>query len=94
MKKLRLFIDTCVYRLEERWQKLSSTKQRKFLILFFAGYLLITGFVIMSVWYDAKSANSIEKARIDHIRNPVLKQDTPLRDSSSTHLKINSDERE
>ncbi|MFP3596889.1 nitrogen regulatory IIA protein [Chryseobacterium sp. SIMBA_029] len=94
MKKLKLFIDSCANRLEKRWQKLSARDQRKFLILFFTGYLMVTGFVIVTVWYDAKSESNMQKARIDHIRNPTLKADTPLKDSSSIILKNNLYERE
>ncbi|MDN5423237.1 MAG: nitrogen regulatory IIA protein, partial [Chryseobacterium sp.] len=93
MKKLRVFIDACACRLEKRWQRLSAREQRKFLILFFTGYLLVTGCVILNVWYDAKSANTLQKARIDHIRNPTLQKDTSLKDSSSIILKNNLHER-
>lgn len=58
-------------RLHKRWQSLPVRKQHKFMLYFFAGYLLLTVGVIFKVWYDmAKSDNRMV---IEHIDNPVRK---------------------
>ncbi|ANF52988.1 hypothetical protein A0O34_21765 [Chryseobacterium glaciei] len=83
--------------MEERWQKLSARKQKKFVILFFAGYLLLTGGVVMTVWYDAKNETRKHNPVEGHIRNPVLRQqqeDSELRDSSSKPIKNQDHERQ
>jgi len=92
MKKLKAFFHSCESRVEERWQKLSARKQRKFVVLFFAGYLLITICVILTVWYDAKTEARRRKNDIEHIRNPVLQSETQYGDSSSI-LKSKKNER-
>ncbi|ANF50329.1 hypothetical protein A0O34_07280 [Chryseobacterium glaciei] len=97
MKKLRIFLNSCERRLEERWQKLSDRKQKKLVILFFAGYLLLTGCVVMIVWYDAKNETKINNAADGHIRNPVLKQQqgrSELKDLSLKPIKNQDHERQ
>jgi hypothetical protein len=97
MKKLRIFFNSCERRLEERWQKLSARKQKKFVILFFVGYLLVTGCVVMTVWYDAKNETRKQNPVEGHIRNPVLKKQqggSELKDSSSKPIKNQDYERE
>lgn len=83
MKKLKAFLHACESRIEARWQKLPDRKQRRFVVLFFAGYLLITGCVILTVWYDAKADARMRKNQIEHIRNPILQNETQFGDSSS-----------
>lgn len=97
MNKLRVFLHTCETRLEERWHKLSARKQRKFVILFFAGYLLITGCAVLKIWYDAKTDKIKPKSVTDHIRNPIVgeqKSGSLIKDSSSTLQKNKDYERE
>lgn len=97
MKKLKIFLNSCERRLEERWQKLSARKQKKFVILFFAGYLLVTGCVVMTVWYDAKNETRKQNLVKDHILNPALKHKeygSALKDSSSTFIKNQDHERQ
>ncbi|MCT2561799.1 nitrogen regulatory IIA protein [Chryseobacterium herbae] len=96
MKKLRIFLHTCETRLEQRWQKLSARRQRKFVILFFAGYLLVTGCVVLKVWYDAKTEALKPRPIREQIRNPILEDKNPeleLKDSSSTQQKKEGYER-
>ncbi len=96
MKKLKIFLKTCEMRLEERWQKLSARKQKKFVILFFAGYLLMTGCVVMTVWYDAKNETRKQHPAEAHIRNPLLKKQkdgSQLKDPSSKPIKNQDHER-
>jgi hypothetical protein len=97
MKKLRIFLHSCETRLEKRWQKLSARKQRKYVILFFAGYLLVTGCVVLKVWYDAKADMTTQTPGTGHIRNPVVEQKNPgllLKDSPSTPIKNKDHERQ
>lgn len=83
MKKLKALFHSCEDKIEERWQKLSAKKQKKFVIIFFAGYLLVSTCVIATVWYDAKTETNLQKNVIEHIQNPILKQGRQLDDSSS-----------
>ncbi|SHL79716.1 hypothetical protein [Chryseobacterium polytrichastri] len=93
MKKLRIFLHTCETRLEKRWKKLSAKEQKKWVILFFAGYLLLTGGVVLTVWYDAKMDSSQHKPVMGHIRNPMIEQEKPLKDSLLTPIKNNDHEK-
>lgn len=96
MKKLRIFLNSCERRLEERWEKLSARKQRKFVILFFAGYLLVTGCVVITVWYDAKNETQKKDLVNGHILNPALKYQgsgAELKDSSQAPKKNQDHER-
>jgi uncharacterized membrane protein len=71
MKKLRINIDKWFDMLDKRWQSLPVCKQHKFMLYFFAGYLLLTAGVIFKVWYDmAKSDNRMV---IEHLANRVSK---------------------
>jgi hypothetical protein len=83
MKKLKAFLHACETRIEARWQKLSDRKQRRFVALFFGGYLLITGCVILTVWYDAMEDAKSRKNQIEHIRIPILQSEKQFGDSSS-----------
>lgn len=96
MKKLRIFLHSCETRLEKRWQELSARKQKKLVILFFAGYLLLTVGVVLKVWYDAKTDAVKPSPITQQIRNPVLDQknlELQLKDSSSTRSKNRDHER-
>jgi hypothetical protein len=82
--------------LEERWQKLSARKQKRWVILFFSGYLLITGCVVFKVWYDAKNDAIKAKSDTGRIINPIQQQKKPgslLKDSLSTTQKNKDYER-
>lgn len=63
-------------KLDERWQSLPVCKQHKFTLYFFTGYLLLTAFVILKVWYDM--VNPDNKMVIEHIENPALKKGSPV----------------
>jgi S-methylmethionine-dependent homocysteine/selenocysteine methylase len=93
MKRLKALLKICESWIEERWQKLSAKKQKKFVVLFFAGYLVVTACVILTVWYDAKADASMRKNELEHIRNPILQNQKQLGDSSSNHLKNQEHER-
>ncbi|ALR29237.1 hypothetical protein ATE47_01235 [Chryseobacterium sp. IHB B 17019] len=94
MKKLKAIFHIWESRIEEGWSKLSERKQRRFVVLFFAGYLVITGCVIATIWYDAKTETRVRKNGIEHIQNPILKRENQLGDSSSIILKSKQHERE
>lgn len=93
MKKLKAILHSWETRIEGRWQQLSAKKQRKFVVLFFVGYLLITGCVIVGVWYDSKSTAQTQENGTSHIRNPILKHEKQLGDSSSIISKNQSYDR-
>jgi hypothetical protein len=82
MKRLRAIFHSWESRIEDRWHKLSAKKQRKFVVLFFAGYLLVTGCVIITVWYDARMDAKLKRYELDHIRNPTLQNRKQQGDSS------------
>ncbi|MBO9676365.1 MAG: nitrogen regulatory IIA protein [Sphingobacteriaceae bacterium] len=83
MKKLKIIFHAYEARIERWWQKQSTGKQRRFVILFFACYLLLTGCVILTVWYEAKADDKKRKNEIEHIRNPLLQTKKQFGDSSS-----------
>lgn len=68
--------------LDSHWQKLPPGKQRKWIICFFAGYLLLTAGVILTIWHDARTGKHHPAAH--HIRNPILEKSgngVPVKDS-------------
>jgi hypothetical protein len=88
MKKLRTNLDKWFEKLDERWRTLPLSKQHKYTLYFFAGYLLLTAGVILKVWYDTGKFNN--DMVIEHIKNPVFKKKgSPalLQDTLSTILK-------
>ena len=88
MRKLRANMDRYFNKLDERWRELPVRKQRKYILYFFIGYLLLTAGVILKVWYDAGKADN--NLVIEHIENPVLKKkESPekLKDTLTTIFK-------
>ena len=88
MKNLRTKIDNWFERLDERWKALPVGKQRRYTLLFFAGYLLLSVAVMLKVCYDV--AKSDNKITIEHIENPIIKKEkssAPPLDSIETILK-------
>lgn len=88
MKKLRENIDRFFDKLDDRWRALPVGKQHLYTLYFFVGYLLLTVGVVAKVWYD--TSQSKNDMRIEHIENPVLKQNespAKLQDTLSTILK-------
>ena len=67
MKKLHEKLDDLYERLDRRWLALPLKKQRMFLLLFFAGYVLLTAGVMVSIWYETGKTDLY----IDHIENPI-----------------------
>lgn len=95
MEKLRTDIGKWFEELDQHWRRLPLRKQHKYILYFFAGYLLLTAVVIFKVWYDASKSNS--DIAIEHIENPTLKRkESPalLKDTISTILKNKIYERE
>ena len=94
MKKLRTNLDKWFEKLDERWRTLPLSKQHKYTLYFFAGYLLLTAGVILKVWYDTGKFNN--DMVIEHIKNPVFKKKgSPalLQDTLTTILKYKIYER-
>ena len=88
MKKLRERLDNWFNKLDERWRSLPVKRQRKYTLLFFMGYLLLTVIVIAKVWFDTSKPNPTIEIR--HIENPVIqkkKSETGGLDSLSNILK-------
>ena len=88
MKKFRENMDRYFDRLDERWRELPTGKQHRYTLYFFVGYLLLTAGVVAKVWYDTRQSKN--DMHIEHIENPVLKQnESParLQDTLSTIIK-------
>lgn len=94
MKNIRTMITDSCDKLDGQWRKLPAGKQRKYVILFFAGYLLLTGGVIMTVWYDSKTGTAKQKTITGHITNPIVEQEKRVKDSSSSTTKNKDHERQ
>ena len=73
MKKLRANMDKWFYRLDERWRALPVRIQHKYMMYFFAAYLILTAGVLFKVWYDVGKPDN-NMVVIGHIENPVLKK--------------------
>ncbi|MDX6187796.1 nitrogen regulatory IIA protein [Flavobacterium sp. Fl-318] len=88
MKNLRTNMSEWFDRLDKRWQALPVTKQHRYTLYFFTGYVLLTVGVIFKVGLDmAKSNKDME---IKHIENPALKnKESPatIQDTLITILK-------
>ncbi|PWN64157.1 nitrogen regulatory IIA protein [Chryseobacterium viscerum] len=101
MKNIRTMISNRCEKLDAEWQKLSARKQKKWVILFFTGYLFLTAGVVLTVWYDARNNAVKQKPVTGHIQNPVIEQkkygsevkDSPLQDSSQALIKNKDHER-
>lgn len=78
MKKIRTMIKNQCENLNSDWQKLPPGKQRKWIICFFAGYLLLTLMVVLNVWYGETVKNNTVT---DHISNPITETKEQLKDS-------------
>jgi hypothetical protein len=78
MEKIRTMIRNRCENFNSDWQKLTPRKQRKWIICFFAGYLLLTVIVVLNVWYGETVKNNVVA---DHIRNPITEREEQLKDS-------------
>lgn len=88
MKKLRTKISKWFDRLDDRWRELPIKKQHRYTLLLFAGYVLLSIIVIAKVCYDVGVSDN--KLKIEHIENPLIKQNkSPVspQDSISKILK-------
>lgn len=88
MKNLRTAISNWFDKLDDRWRAMPVKKQHYYTLLLFAGYALLSVVVIVKVCYDvAQSDNAIT---IEHIENPIIKQNKSSvspQDSITTILK-------
>ncbi len=77
MKKLHEKLDDLYEWLDRHWLALPLKKQRMFLLLFFAGYVLLTAGVMVSIWYETGKTN----LHIEQIEIPVRPQDEAILDT-------------
>lgn len=95
MKRIKADIEKWLDKLDDSWRALSLNQQHKYILYFFAGYALLTTWVVLKVCFDmAGSDNNIE---IGHIENTPLKdKEHPAcgQDTLSTILKNKIYERE
>ncbi len=75
MKNLRISINNWFDKLNGQWRAMPVKKQHRCTLLLFSVYALLSIIVLVNVCYDvAKPGNTI---RIEHIENPVIRQDKP-----------------
>lgn|GEM_PF-2119678 len=74
MKKLQPAISRYLLKIEARWQKLTTGKQRRIIVYVFCGYVVLTVAVVGNVCLDRSRTTG--PLRIRHIENPVLKAAT------------------
>lgn len=86
MKNLRTIINSRIDRLDERWRELPWKKQHRYMLLLFAGYALLSIIVLVKVCYDVGKSN--EGINIEHIENPVIKQNKSSAQSQDSISKI------
>ena len=87
MEKLRTTIGNWFDRLDTQWRAMPVKKQHRYTLLLFAGYALLSVIVLLKVCYDLAQSDST--IVIEHIENPVIRQD-----STETILKQQNHERE
>jgi hypothetical protein len=75
MKSLKTTIDKWLDKQDKRWQALPVKKQHRYILYFFAVYLLLTAIVIAKIWDDARTSQ--KSMVIEPIENPVLKNYKP-----------------
>ncbi|MDY9918966.1 MAG: nitrogen regulatory IIA protein [Proteiniphilum sp.] len=75
MKNLRTSVNNWFDKLNGQWRAMPVKKQHRCTLLLFSVYALLSIIVLVNVCYDvAKPGNTI---RIEHIENPVIRQDKP-----------------
>ncbi|WP_313380459.1 hypothetical protein [Proteiniphilum saccharofermentans] len=73
MRNLRTSINSWFDKLNGQWRAMPVRKQQRYILLLFSVYAVLSVVVLVKVCYDvAKPDNTIE---IDHIENPVIRQD-------------------
>ncbi len=72
MKKLRIKIKKYFTYLNQCWLRLPLEKQRKYILLFFIGYFLLTVVVMLNAFRSTGKAG--KGIVIEHIENPVIKK--------------------
>ncbi|MFD2939173.1 nitrogen regulatory IIA protein [Flavobacterium notoginsengisoli] len=89
MKNIRNTADQWLESLDRRWEELPIERQHKYLLYFFAGYLLLTIAVIVNVWKDtARSQNNLN---IGHIGTAVpSEKKSPARLGDTLEIILNN----
>ncbi|WP_316795488.1 hypothetical protein [Pedobacter agri] len=80
MKNLKSIVIGKCEKLDQQWKTFPREKQRMWVIGLFAGYMLLTAIVVLTVWYHSKTkvGNNIVAG---HIHNPMAEQQEPSQDS-------------
>jgi hypothetical protein len=94
MKKIHENRESLFDSLDKRWDQMPVKKQHRFILYFFAGYLLLTAGVLLQVCCN--TSNSDNDMPIVHITNPVFdKKESPayLQDTLPLILKNKIHER-
>ncbi len=81
MKNLKSIVTGKCDKLDEQWRTFPRAKQRTWVIWFFAGYLLLTAIVVLTVWYDNKTEAGRDGGVTGHIHSPIAEQQRQLKDS-------------
>ena len=89
MKNLKRKIKEWFDQLDGEWRKLHIGKQRRYILLFFLGYALVSILVLFKICYDMGADE--HQAQIKHIENPLIKRTKPepLAQDSITAIKKN-----
>lgn len=80
MKKVKEYINRLLNALNLRWQALPQAKQNKYVLCFFAGYLLLTIAVVLSPFFNDGKA-------LKHIQNTLHENPSAVTDSLVKTLK-------
>jgi len=81
MKKLHEHINRWSSAIENRWKLIPSLKQRKYVVIVFTIYLLITIGAMVLAWHEGQGVRKRDTNKIEHITNPLKKE-------SKTGLKV------
>lgn len=86
MKNLRITIRNWFDKLDGQWRAMPVSKQHRYMLLLFAGYVLLTVIVLLKLCYDVMHSDNT--LTIEHIENPI--KNTYLvspQDSTTTNFK-------
>ena len=69
MKNLRTTLHDELEKFDLKWRNLPLNNQIRYVLYFFAFYMLLGGGVLVKVFYDLRNADEIE---IEHINVPLV----------------------
>ncbi|WP_412468724.1 hypothetical protein [Pedobacter sp. KLB.chiD] len=82
MKKFHENIEQWGSAIENRWKLITPTKQRKYIVLLFTIYLLITIGAMLLAWQEGRGRQK-GPDKLEHITNPLR-----IRKNSKSRLKV------